>query len=362
MKRKHIKGSLYGIGFGETLEAFSNNEWIISESINKELLDSIAQNKYRLILLKTGNIFSHEMNVLRKFINGKESIKVLLGAQEILHIIQSAMHCSIDINKHIIIIDNISYQFGEFDYFLESSEIIEYDIMEASICYKPDYYYNEELSRIIAEGFTKSGKELLDINEFYSYSDSQNRVWSKGNAWPYIIMQKVSQNPDGFYNHILKYLNVLSGISKLSKNINTTKDQLVPLLIEHYKYSLLFSFLIPYLSGYVIAKENTKQLEKVYSLFAENTPLQNKQALTDITIEKMTHILKMVHESNTSCENAINTVLKLEKTIEIETSVDAFYFITNMISDLRRCVINILIENNTWFASICKHRKKPSIY
>ena len=38
------------------------------------------------------------------------------------------------------------------------------------------------------------------------------------------------------------------------------------------------------------------------------------------------------------------------------------YFVTNMISDIRRCVINSVIENNPWFGSICKHRETVKIY
>lgn len=360
MEIRYIAGSLYGIGFSDNKEKVVLDESIMSDVVTVDLIRAVCQHKYKMIFLKEGNIFSHEMNILRKALFNNKHVKMLLGAGELFSTISEADECIVDMSSNSIIIGDVCYQFGGFDYFKDSSEIIEYDIDTASICYKPDFYYHQELAELIRAGFSLTGSQILKKQEFSVSVDRQNRVWCSGEYWPSKIAEICINEMENYFQYILEYLNVLEELLIIIQK-NEKNDKLCELLKEHYKYSLLFSFSIPYLSRYLIEHEGINQLEKVYGFFSSVTPLQDKYRLTSKAIYDMKKILGNIYIKNVSASTIVHMVYNLNDEIDYSI-IDVCYLLTNMISDLRRCVINIVIEKNSWFASVCKHRKKVSLY
>ena len=352
MKEIRCDGALYCLGFiDKTDESFSKSEWVINENISAELVRSIIKNKYKVVFLKESNIFSHEMNVLRKAIKINNT-KLVIGAQALYPLLSESEFVTIDVKFQKIIIDGKVYQFKKYNYFAESSELLEFDINDCSVCYKPDYYYCEELASIVSAGFTKAGVELVENKHFYSEYKQDGRVWCIEGLFPSELTENLIQNPTVYFENIDLYVTILEKIYGFAMQTNDSQN-LRELLINHYKYSLLFSFSIPYLAKLVIEKEGVTKMEEIYSIFVKNSPIADKEQM----------IFGVFYNRSKGMNDIMKTGFLDEHIIENDFSTyDLLLFVANMISDMRRCVINLLIEHDKWFESICGHRKKSRIF
>lgn len=361
MKNVFVKGSLYGLGFGEGKEiSFQKGEWIIAESVSPSLIRQICNNEVSLVFLNNTNIFSHEMNVIRKIIHSNRNTRIISGASSIFSILQEAKECVIKLKENSIIIQDTIFIFNEFDYYKDSSELLEYDIDNDCICFKPDYYYHKELADLVSAGFSKAGSELFKSVTFSAYADNDNRIWCSGGYFPHALMSSFERDYMQYFQELLQYTSVLKSIYCLSqgKQIN---GELKQLLVDHYKFSLLFSFSVPYFTKMLDVKYGSERVETIYSIFVQNTPLQNKEFLTDSAIEKMNSFLLQIIALPNDFKEIMNNVYDVDY-VESYSVEDILFFTANMMSDLRRCVINILISKNGWFASICGHRKKVEVF
>jgi len=335
--------------------SLSEGNWIYSESISIDFIEKIKSKKYKVAFVKEENIFSHGMNVLRKIISNNDII-IVVGIKEIAVSLQNAKKCNLNIKDDIISIDDIEYQFRHFDYFRDTSEVIEYNIDTNEICYKPDYYYNSELASIIVDGYNMTNMLLP-----YSYSarkDSDGRIWNKGYVFPYQLFEYFLKHKKEYYANMLNYIGVLKKIYSLGC-IQEVSNELIESLKMHYSYSTMFSFIIPNISEQLIKMVGIEGLEEIYKFFVLNSPIHSKYELTIISIEKMEKFLKNILDGITNSEN----YLKVYEAHDIPCQdLAIMYFVTNMFSDIRRCIINMTIENNSWFESVCQHRKKIKIY
>lgn len=361
MENVFVKGSLYGLGFGDSKEiSFHKEDWIIAESVSPSLIRQICNNEVRLVFLNDTNIFSHEMNVIRKIIHGNKNTRIINGASPIFSIIQEANECTVKLKENRIIIQDTVFTFSGFNYYKESSELLEYDIDNNCICFKPDYYYHKELAELVSAGFSKAGSELFKPLSFSAYADNDNRIWCTGGCFSHTLMSSFDRDYMQYFRALLQYNSVLKSLYCLSqgKQINS---ELKELLVDHYKFSLLFSFSVPYFTRLLEDNDGSERVETVYSVFVQNSPLNNKELLTESAIEKMNSFLSQIIDKSSDYKEIMNNVYDMDY-IESFSTEDILFFVVNMMSDLRRCVINILINKNEWFASICGHRKRVEVF
>ena len=353
-------GSLYCLGFLEKMDVcFTKDEWKITNTISNELIKNIVDGRYRLVFLQEENIFSHEMNILRKAITINNT-KIIIGAQVLYPILSHSKCLVIDTYSQRLKIDETVYQFKNYNYYAETSELLEFDTDDKAICYRPDYYYHREFASIVAEGYTKSIRELIgDINSYAKYK-SDGRVWCVNGLFPSDLTKFFIKNPVLYFENIGTYVSILKEIYGIAVE-NKNSENLRGLLVNHFKYSLMFSFSLPYLTQTVIDEEGVSKMEKVYSLFVKNSPIQDKESLTKNTLYNMEALIGNVCNKSKGLTDAFQPDF-IEVIDDDFTTHDLLFFVANMTSDLRRCVINLLIENNDWFKSICGHRRKHCVY
>lgn len=360
MKEVICTSSLYCLGFlGIRQERFSKNEWIISNEISIPFIEDIVENKYKVCFLQNQNIFSHEMNVLRKAIETNKT-KVIIGAQAIYSHLNQAAYFTIDSDANIIIIEDVVYKFRGFNCYSETSELIEYNIDNNAICYRPDYYYHYELAEIIANGYTKAGKDLLGRFDFYANYGKDGRVWCINGLFPSELTQCLISNLSNYYRNIYAYMLILSEINSIALELHNDSN-LKGLLTDHFKHSVLFSFSLPYLTQRVIDLEGYSKMEQIYSIFVKNTPIQGKGKSVENAIYNMKTLMMQLTRNPNNYNEVMQTCFPYETVIVLSTE-DILMFTANMVSDLRRSVINRLRRNNKWFESICGHRKKTTLY
>lgn len=356
MIQKLMETSLYFINSRNITEIIlKKKDWIIADSLSPEFFEKLKENQYKVAFIKEENIFSHGMNVLRNILFNTKIIAVI-GINEIYKIIQNAEECSIRVKANLIIIDDLEYKFRDFSFLRDTSEIIEYNLDTKEICYKPDYYYNSELSKIIIEGYNIMNTILPSWHS--SRCDNEGRIWSKGFCFPHQFFEYFSVNTQKYYANLLNYIDILEKIFSLRYLLKET-EELKQLLLCHYSYSTIFSFITPNISEKLTEHLSNEEIEKVYDFFVINSPIHNKENLTDISLEKMRIFLANILDNVDNDENYRNVYAIEDVPIN---DMALMYFVTNMICDIRRCVINIIIEHNDWFSSICKHRKKVKIY
>lgn len=331
------------------------DDWVITDALSPEFLGMIRNDMHKVAFVKQQNFFSHGMNVFRKHLFGTNIIAVI-GIDEIYEVLQKADECKVSIIDNCITVNGILYKFREFNFIRDTSEIIEYNMETEEICYKPDYYYCNELMSIIVKGYNMTN--ILLPFEHSSRGDIEGRIWNKGFAFPHQFFDYFSLHTDEYYNNLLKYARVLQKIFSLRYLTKNSLD-LENALIKHYSYSIIFSFIVPNISESLRNILNRDELEKIYNLFVLNSPIHNKENLTDNSLRKIDTFLVNVLsgiKNNENYENVYNVHDLPAHNLAL------MYFVTNMFSDIRRCVINIIIECNPWFASICQHRKEIKIY
>ena len=333
----------------------NKDDWYFTDSLTLEFLEGLKNDKYKVVFIKQENIFSHGMNVVRKILFDKDTVAVI-GVEKIFNILEEANECTLFFNENIITIDNSSYKFRDFNFLRDSSEIMEYNMDTNEICYKPDYYYSRELSSIIIKGYN-----IADSMLPYSHSskcDDEGRIWSKGFIFPFQIFDYFFTHNKEYFKYLLEYIHVLEKIFSL-RNLETSSDELKNALTTHYSYSIVFSFIAPNISEMLEIELGIDGLEKVYDLFVINSPIHNKQNLTSDSLDMMKRFLINILEGTANKENFVKVYHSCDMPSH---DIASMYFVNNMFSDIRRCVINIVIENNPWFSSICQHREKVTIY
>lgn len=331
------------------------NEWIYVENFTLELFEDLKINKYKVVFVKQQNIFSHGMNVLRKVLFDTNTIAII-GAEKVFDELENADNCKLNIHNNSISVGDVEYRFRDFSFLRDTSEIIEYNIDTEEICYKPDYYYSIDLSPIIVKGYNMTEKMLP--SRHLSRCDNEGRIWDKGFIFPHQFFEYFSSYTEKYYNSLLDYIGVLKEIYSL-RYLKESSNKFIYLLEVHYSYSIIFSFITPNISEKLKEILGNDGVEKVYNFFVVNSPIHDKKNLTIISLEKMeiflTNILKGIEDK----ENY--SIVYQDSNIPLH-EMALMYFVTNMISDIRRCVINSVIENNPWFGSICKHRETVKIY
>ncbi len=333
----------------------SFGEWICTESLTQSFLQDIKNHEYKVVFISQENIFSHSMNVFRKILFQKDTIAVI-GIKEIIFSLQNASSCKIDIKNDSIFIGEIEYKFKKFNYLRDTSETIEYNLDTKEICYKPDYYYNHELASIIVKGYNMT--HLMLPSYHISRYDKQGRIWDKGFIFPSHFFEYYINYPRKYYSSLLEYVKVLESILFFS----TSKDNsetLIDLLAIHYSYSIIFSFITPNIAEKIKNMYGDDILQKTYNAFVSVSPIHNKYQMVDKAMDQMEYYLKCILAKNTYSDNESKIYHISDNSLD---SLEVMYFVTNMFSDIRRCVINITIERNPWFEKICRHRKKVKIY
>ena len=339
----------------ESKICLSFGEWICTESLTQNFLQDIKNNEYRVAFISQENIFSHSMNVFRKTLFQKDTIAVI-GIKEILYTLQNACSCIIDIINDSIFIGETEFKFKRFNYLRDTSESIEYNLDTKEICYKPDYYYNNELASIIVKGYNMTHSMLPSYH--ISRSDKQGRIWDKGFIFPSHFFEYYINNPQKYYSSLIKYIKVLKSILSFSTSKNNS-EALIDLLAIHYSYSIIFSFITPNIAEKIKNMYGEDFLQKIYNEFVSESPIHNKYQMVDKAIEKMEYYLKCILDKKTNSKYKSQIYHISDNSLD---SLEVMYFVTNMFSDIRRCVINITIERNPWFEKICRHRKKVKIY
>lgn len=331
------------------------NEWIHVENFTPELFEDLKINKYKVVFIKQQNIFSHGMNVLRKVLFDTNTMAVI-GAEKVFDVLEKMDKCKLNIQDNLISIGDIEYKFRDFSFLRDTSEIIEYNMDTEEICYKPDYYYNIDLSSIIVKGYNMTEKMLPSWH--MSRCDNEGRIWDKGFIFPHQFFEYFSFYTEKYYNILLEYIEVLKGIFSL-RHLKKSSNELIYLLEAHYSYSIIFSFITPNISEKLKEILGNEGVEKVYNLFVMNSPIHSKEDLTDMSLEKMETFLTNILKGIQNKENYSIVYHAYDVPV---SNMALMYFVTNMFSDIRRCVINIIIECNPWFGSICQHRKRVKIY
>lgn len=356
MYEEVIRDSIYFLNAKNISNITLNkHEWIVTDKLTLKFIEKIKSKQYKVAFIGQENVFSHGINVLRKILLDGDVV-VIIGVKKILNLLRNTENCTVDIEHKIVNINNKYYKFRSFNYLNDTSEIIEYNMDSNEICYKPDYYYCKELASLIIKGYNRTGT-FLNSPHISRYEDD-GRIWDRGLVFPCQIFEYYNTHKDNYYNTLLKYILVLKKIYLLCHS-NKNISELTENIIAHYSYSIVFSFITPNISETLRVIIGDEGLEQIYGLFIINSPIHNKKELTLQSLEKMqsflSNILKQV-------ENEINYSNIYSAQDIPSDDLGVMFFVTNMISDIRRCVINMLIENNDWFSSICTHRKKTKIY
>lgn len=326
---------------------------IVTESITSDFLKKIAANNYKVIFIGNENIFSHSMNVLRKVIGKKDTV-IVVGVICILDEIRNSTKINLFLKDNKIVLDGNEYLFQRFNFAVDTDEEIEYNIVSRKICYKPDYYYNLELAEIIREGFDDSKIKTKQ----YSHTIISNdiRIWNYGIGFPRDIFQKIQTDLSSYYKLLLEYLDVLHNIT-MFYHCNYKNEKLVCLLIKHFSYSTLFSFDLTRVSAKLFEElKEEKNFEQYYKCFSFISPIADKKALTEKEIKRAKKCLLFLLCGQN--EKFLELYPEFEGLAITDTVI--LFFVMHLFSDIRRCVIGMLIENNDWFASICTHKKRKS--
>lgn len=356
MEQNNINASLFYINVGDTTSiSLKRNEWILSEKLTSSFLEELGRKKCKVAFIKRENIFSHGMNVLRKLLNDTHIIAVI-GVEDLYIVLQNAEECNLNIINDTISIGNTEYKFRSFNFIRDTSEIMEYNIDTEEICYRPDYYYSKELSSIIVAGYNMANMMLPGFH--MARCDSDGRVWDKGFIFPRDFFDYFWKHLDEYYNNLLKYVNILETLFSL-RTLTEYTEELKNSLISHYSYSVLFSFIIPNISEALQNVVGKSGVENVQQCVVLNSPILNKGKLTEQALKKLDYFLRNILNGVTNKDNFI----RVYKIVDIpQEEIVLMYFVTNILADIRRCVINIILEDNHWFGSVYKHRKRVTMY
>lgn len=328
-------------------------EWITTDKVDFELEKKLTEGKYHCVFLKEQNVFAHYMNRFRNLLKVTNTIAIM-GVDNLIEELDSAQTCRLDILHDKIWMDGVEVQFDSMNLYSNVSEIMEYNLDTEEICYKPDYYYDVRLAEIIVQGYNKVSNFIQKPHVAVFRND--RRIWSSGFVFPSDFFKLFSFNQDRYYELMGQYCEIL--ISLLSSCETTLKpDNVIEYLIPHYTYSIIFSLIAPN----IVTKMVECDIMTAITAVSDNTPFQEK-----VHTEDRREILSV------SLENLSSYLISLRKGLDSDKSYNEIYkmgnfsdnpwvamlFVTNLLQDIRRGVVNEVRRRYSWFDEICGHRKK----
>lgn len=330
-------------------------EWIVWEKVDFELEEKLKEGQYRCVFMKEQNIFAHYMNRLRSLLKATDTIAVI-GVDELLGILNNAQICSLDIANNTILIDGENICLDAMDMYRNVSEIMEYNLDTAEICYKPDYYYDEGLADIIVRGYNNVSKVIHRPHMAIFRSDK--RIWSSGFVFPSDFLELFSDNRNSYFEIMEQYCRILC-LLLLACEEELSSDKLIHYLIPHYTYSIIFSLIAPN----IVTKMEKQDIIRAIDAVSENTPFQQKKYTDNMrnilqkSLVKLGLYLKNLKEGVDITES----YQKIYKTGNFPNNpLVAMLFVTNLLQDIRRGVITEVRKKYLWFDSICGHRKQQN--
>jgi hypothetical protein len=323
-----------------------------TEKASAKIVAKIRDGQLGLVLLAHENPFSHMANVLRQCASASNSV-VMVGRGEHLSLAQAATTISIDPEKLTLTVDDTCFSYQIVSQYDSADELLAYDAETNELCYKPSYYYAEELGQIIADGFATSG--TLHGQSTEARLDSRGRIWSIGIGWPVEIAERTVSHPVAFYSAMLDYLQILKTLLMAGNEASVLR----PVLIRHFAYSTLFSFSVPSLSRFLMVKSGEATVSIVTSWAADDSPIRERACLTLVAMNRLTEILQELVAGN-----ARPSVFGDRKNEMIcpASAASVVFYISLLISDIRRCVISNLQDQSGWFSEICTHRPRETAY
>lgn len=356
MSNKIMNNSICFLNAGvRTSLTLTSKEWLYAAELTPEFMQDIKNAEVKALFIQQQNIFSHAVNVLRKVLFDTNTIAVM-GAEAIIEQLKQSSFIEVNIAESKIIISDTIYCFRSFDYLKDTSEILEYNLDSLEICYKPDYYYNKELAEIIINGYHRA-ETILPVHQ-RARRKEDGRIWNLGFMYPHQIFEYYKNNQKMYYSSLYDYTQILEKLLH-SKRIEAPTESFTVLLSQHFSYSMIFSFTTPNISEELKRESGTGFLELVYTRFVENSPIHDKTKNTESSLKKLQQLFENKFANICNSDN-FRVVYNIGDVIWSDLA--CMFFVNNMISDVRRCVINSIIESNLWFASICNHRKKPKLY
>lgn len=325
----------------------------VFECITPQLIECVKTIDAGFIFIGEENIYSHNMNVLRRIILGK-NINIIIGVMPIFESLSGCTQCYVKLKDNTIVLDGIEYVFQPFEISKDSDEIIEYNTKQKTICYKPQYCYSSELAEIVRKGFDLSKVTVRRYSR--TKLDEKRRIWNEGIGFPGQIYSYAIEHTAEYYCTLSEYVDVLVRLMEFSKT-NAYSKELEDVLIQHFSYSTIFSFTLAKVSNDLACRiSDASLLEKCYTAFSISSPINSKYTQTVPVLDKLKPFLKELADGN------IDVIpVFFPEFSEIPVSQTLAMFLTmHIFSDVRRCVISMLIENNSWFKSICTHKRKET--
>lgn len=351
-----LNRSIYYLNIQEKAAlTFDRSTWVLAQEITPGLLSRLRDSSLRAIFIQRGNIFSHAVNVLRRALLGTD-IAVVIGLGDILHELSVANAVTVDMCNNTITLSDRQYHFNQFDYLKDTSEVLELDLSSSELCYKPDYYYHPELADIIVRGYQDSN--LVFPQRLDPRACGDGRIWCREYMLPHQITEYFSQNLPSYYTRLSEYAAILRRLLCYEED-NTEKVEIKSTLSLHFAYSLIFSFNTANISELIVTRHGADYLETIYAFFIKHSPIYNKSTQTEIALNKIGLLMAKLSDGEPYSESL--RAVYGDHAI-VWTELATMFFVNNMFSDVRRCVINSFIERNRWFASICGHRKKQNLY
>lgn len=321
--------------------------------ITPQLIECVNQIDSGFIFIGEENIYSHNMNVLRKLIRGK-NISVIIGVTPVFELLSVCSKCHVNLKNNTIVLDDGEYIFQPFEISKDSDEIIEYNTKQKTICYKPQYCYSSELAEIVRKGFDFSQVTVQGYSQ--TKLDEKRRIWNEGIGFPGQIYSYAIEHTAEYYSTLSEYVDVLVRLMEFSKT-NIYSKELEDVLIQHFSYSTLFSFTLAKVSNDLACRiSDASLLEKCYTAFSISSPINSKYTQTVPVLNKLKPFLRKIADGKVE---AISEFFPEFSGIPISETL-AMFLTMHVFSDVRRCVISILIENNSWFKSICTHKRKET--
>lgn len=238
------------------------------------------------------------------------------------------------------------------------AEPIEMIVRTNEVCYKPDYFYTPELGRIIANGFRRAG--TVWDRDVSTRLAGDGRVWTSGLGMPKELCQIVCSREDWYFARIAEYISILRTLLDL-RSLTGRQDALVAALEEHFAYSTLFSFIVQHLMmDYQLTAGNVA-LEDALERVAAESPLGRKRELTEPALARLLMSITSILDGLPGDANTLTRAMAWDSE-PVQSPLFNLMFVSCLISDIRRAVINTLIEESDWFRSICVHRRLADIF
>lgn len=334
---------------------FDSSSTRVVETVGPDTVRGVRDGSIRLLLLSAENPFSHMSNVLRRAALSSGGI-VMVGRGPHLSALHEGADVTIDADMSLIIVGSTPFCYVAATGVDSARESIAYNLDTRELCYRPDYYYSNELGSIVAAGFESSGKHTGQSTA--ARMDEFGRVWVKGVGWPDDISHRILSSPAWYYKLLLEYANLLIELSKQS--IMVDWNEFSSDLVRHFSYSAVFSFVTPSLAKHVVETEGATVLRAITSQYAMISPIADRRQSTPAALRAFSELLCILLTDGIPSKQ-FQDYFDDELWLTVRRGA-LLLFVTMYISDIRRCVVRNLQDDNEWFASICTHRARTDAY